>query len=865
MADEKVLRALLRFGLDKKSLEEVKAGALSVEGAVKKIGEQSDQVGDKTERAGRKAKKALSEAEEQAKRTTQRFRELREAADKVGNIAAPVAAVGTGVIFAYVQAAQSYATKIGNAEVASQNFLAVSKQIEIQQMRLGRSAAVALTPWLDKLGDLSRWAADWAEKNPGGVQALLTGGAAAAGLGTAALIGAQAVKIAADFKMLTAANLQNVAADKMLQAAGIQAGASGKGGAPGMPLPLWTAPLAGVAAGVTVNNALADAGVQNVQVGKLLTTLLSLINPFTTAANAFSRSQGTEGMIGFASPSQYATVGAYGIGSIFGQQTGYEWANAVGELTGAFDNLAKSVTATSAALDVNPPTSPNALDAHERGGFADFRAAAATAGEDSKLRDTALQAYIAYRKQEAEATQEYESTRAAIIKQAGQAIVESEQQYKKARVQEIKDFTKQQAAALADFNRGRIREARDWARTEGRILSDFNSNRAKAAEDFIRGEGETESTYYADRAERAKSFGLEMARLEEDHQRQIRNLTEDHQVRMFDLAAERDALGLVREMRDYERSRRQSEEEHAVEVSRRDSDFGDEFIANEARFAAEREQRQADFDQRLADQQEQFNAEKRQRDEDRQQRLNDQLEDYNLQRAKAKELHDQTLANMKESHGEELKQIERQRSERLTELDQQFYAEQSRRAAAFADSIRMLDASLLGERSVKQAYYQAMQADFTNWLQGMRGSLQSTLPGYGGSNSSNSVSAGGSNGGNYFSTVGGRRAMGGYASYGRYLLGDAPGGGPGGREFVLNAKSTRLAERFMRGPLDQDKMLALMARGATGRSDNGGSRSITITDQRSFNGPLNADDRSWIRREARLQADTMLVEAIEEL
>jgi hypothetical protein len=77
------------------------------------------------------------------------------------------------------------------------------------------------------------------------------------------------------------------------------------------------------------------------------------------------------------------------------------------------------------------------------------------------------------------------------------------------------------------------------------------------------------------------------------------------------------------------------------------------------------------------------------------------------------------------------------------------------------------------------------------------------------------------------------RDVGGYTSPGLYMMHD---------EFVLSPSSTRAAEKMMRGRLNQENVLAMLAGG-------GGPANITINDQRRFDSSLSADDRRSIRQD----------------
>jgi len=166
------------------------------------------------------------------------------------------------------------------------------------------------------------------------------------------------------------------------------------------------------------------------------------------------------------------------------------------------------------------------------------------------------------------------------------------------------------------------------------------------------------------------------------------------------------------------------------------------------------------------------------------------------------------------AHTEELKQIRAAKAQQLRELQESLNAERIRRREVFIAQVRDLDASLLGERGLKQRRYAEMLTDVDKFLQEYRKKL-STMP------------------------VGGAGfASGGYAS-GPIVTGEQ------GYEFVMSHRATRAAEKIIGGGLTQDAMLNALVRGAA----NGGSRTITLNDQRRINASVPLSERRALVRD----------------
>lgn len=90
--------------------------------------------------------------------------------------------------------------------------------------------------------------------------------------------------------------------------------------------------------------------------------------------------------------------------------------------------------------------------------------------------------------------------------------------------------------------------------------------------------------------------------------------------------------------------------------------------------------------------------------------------------------------------------------------------------------------------------------------------------------------------------TGSARALGGYADYGLYRLGDAPGGGRGGPEFVMANRTVRAAENIIGGRLTQERLLSALASGGRGRN-------VTINYSGRFNGDYTAAMRRMVQKD----------------
>lgn len=179
-----------------------------------------------------------------------------------------------------------------------------------------------------------------------------------------------------------------------------------------------------------------------------------------------------------------ATTYAAYAGFLFGgPELAAKWGKAIGELTGS---IQKADDATGKATDK----------------FSDFT-------------NEQLQAYLDYTKADQDASQAYQKKKSDLVDNANQANLEAEKAYQKQRGDLVSNAAQQAQRELEDFNRQRTQTLRDFAQSEQ----------------------QTEADYYANRMKTARDAGVAAARAEEDHQRELRNLAEDHAERMVDLAS----------------------------------------------------------------------------------------------------------------------------------------------------------------------------------------------------------------------------------------------------------------------------------------------------------------------------------------
>jgi hypothetical protein len=320
------------------------------------------------------------------------------------------------------------------------------------------------------------------------------------------------------------------------------------------------------------------------------------------------------------------------------------------------------------------------------------------------------------------------------------------------------EYGKRRVEIEENYESQRVQVQQDYAQQSFRTQMAFQESTSRTIRDFITNESEVEADYYERRKKTAADFGEDALRAEQDHQREMRKLLEDHNDKVEGFAATRDALGYAREMRDYERKRRDAEEEYAIEQSRKNKDFATTLRDNEKQFARERAQRLAQFRQRIIDAQ----------------------EDNATQAAYAAADHAATMAKMAQDHIDELAQLKTTYDDQIKMLETSFQAR-----------LRILDAAIFGDLAAVEATAAKNTAAFRAYIASAALSFGMAAPA--------------------IKQPLNRRAGGGYVGYGQYWLGE------NGSEFVLSNISTRLAETSLGGNLTQEKLIAaLMGSGRGG-------------------------------------------------
>lgn len=713
MADDAILKIILRYVNDPAGIAGGVAGADKVTGALKRTASQ-------------------------AAATETQLRSLKRAAGELTQVGHTMTFAGLAIAGPFVAAAKAWVDASSKTSGAARDWVQASRQVESSYLRVGRVAATVLLPSIKQTADLTDKLATFIERNPDLVRAVLAVGGGLAGAGALVTVAGSLAQSALNIALL--AGKLGVGAGGAPIASTIGYGGAALGAGIGAAAPLYLA-----------DSMRADLYRRNNQPmpaqGKTLADLWQLI---------VNRPQGES----------YGSQGAPVVGLL--QQ--------IANNTGALAN-----------------------DRGDRQPDRTF--SAMMRGEDSKRPDTsyydmlanekkaALPLFMAFQRANTANGADYKSSYNQIEAANSAGAAQAESSYNLNRLRQVRDFNQNEAQIEASYNSNRLRQLRDFQENEAQALVAFNENQAKAAD----------------------AHALDMARADQDHADDLKRMAQDHAGRSRDLAAAGDALGFVKEKEQYQKQVAESNANAAKDKTRREQDYVRETEDARKAFEEQRQQRLADFGQQQADAKQAFDDEKRQRDAQFQQQLRDEADDYRDLKAKRETEH----------------------QDQLTQLGAHYIEQKEQIKQAFIDQLNAIDPILTGMTKAVQTKMQKASDEFQKFLDGVT-SQTTGGPGYCGP-------------GYHWdakrkmcvkdTVTGGVPAVasGGYAGYGLHMLGEGTGA-LAGREFVLNALTTRTLEQRQGGPLSQSNILNMDMSGMSvgGGGGLGGAKDqiLNLVDQR---------------------------------
>lgn len=210
---------LLRFILDKESVQKVKDSLMGMDEAVAKGGVTFGQLNHAATQLGPKLEENRKQADELQKSWWRTQRELRAAQFTM----TAIAGVGAAITVPMIAMATKWASEMEKAGATGDKvydrWSAAQQKLKTAQLAVGRATAEVLLPALEKVAQLAIKGAEFVEKHPDILKAALTTGAVLVAVGTLGTLLVQGVKFVVDLKFVAASLLNKAAADLMLVAA----------------------------------------------------------------------------------------------------------------------------------------------------------------------------------------------------------------------------------------------------------------------------------------------------------------------------------------------------------------------------------------------------------------------------------------------------------------------------------------------------------------------------------------------------------------------------------------------------------------------------------------------------------------------
>jgi TP901 family phage tail tape measure protein len=320
----------------------------------------------------------------------------------------------------------------------------------------------------------------------------------------------------------------------------------------------------------------------------------------------------------FQTTGKWAAVGAHAAGGLFGEETGDDWALAVGKFFGEIDEGTEGLSRSADAMAQRYRAMQDAMTSA----------------------DGVMDAWNAKLQQD-----QYDIT---------PTIDPAEQ---------MRQLNEDQVDAVETYI--------EMRRKEEEAVEELNADLAQAADDLeedldaiddrFADLAQEERDFQTEQAKRAADFHREQQRAEAEHQRELARMREDHLWTMSDLAAQRDALAMVKEQRRYARERKRKKEDFRRQQGQRAKSF-----------QREQQERAEQFEARIAQEREALRQERR-------------------ERIRA---HQQEVQELREHHREKMRERRREQAlEIAAEIDHQG-----------------------DKRTVIDQYHQAMYEDLEAWL-----------------------------------------------------------------------------------------------------------------------------------------------------
>ena len=417
---------------------------------------------------------------------------MREAGEKMASVGNMLTGIGASISTPIMGALRTYLVN-NPLDETSRRWMAAQEEIQKSYQRIGTVAADELLPAIEAAADLVDSLADFVEKNPELIKAALVVAGGFQLVGTGLQLAGAAKMLTGTTAILTGGKLGGTLAAGGKVAAGFLTSAGG-------------AVLGGVGLGLAGYQALAHS-----EYGR---------------------------KTGLADLGQYASVAAYGVGSLFSEETAKKWFLAMGEMTGAIEKQTEVIRKNADAVK---PTI-----------------------EQLTMFGAAQDATAARIEFERKAEQE----RTDIVREQGEARALLEMEYETRRAIALAEFAKNESRIEADHYAQRTKFAQQYNIEMQRMEEDHQREmRRKAQEHNARiddlvasrdalGIVKEQQAYERERRQAESDYELQARRRNQDFARQIAEMEQN-------FAAQR-----ARRQEDMAARLAEMDRQHAAEVAK---------------------------------------------------------------------------------------------------------------------------------------------------------------------------------------------------------------------------------------------------------------------------------------------------------
>lgn len=709
--EQKRLQILLSLGIDKTSLEKGISEFKKIQGAVQELEKEAENLRQKIKAAlqakdakeleielekttqtitelKKQASAALSagfvSAADAAKRMNEELREtqhyaqqaaynLRDVGEKLNQIGGMASNVGNGILNPIMGMVNTYLQTAPIYDESAARWNAAQKEMQASFARIGGVAVDKLLPLVESTSDLVKQIADLLEKHPGIVAlALGVGGGLKAGGMVLQGIG-QYQMMQGTLQHLTGNTLQGLAGNAIAKYIGSAATVSSTS---------MAARLAMAGAGQT--GATASQFVLAPGLAKAAAAGGSALSAVPGAATLGGGALGGAG-----------ALGVYGLALGLGGLAGKELGNGINRLTGqdeqSWGDILTTVKQISAlASPLNGVAQGLKAAGFEEQGNAVWEFVKAMNGLGDAAQDaekkTSKSALAAFAKANVQDFIAFEKQKAEAATQYAEQVKQVEADAAKQRLQIIENFAAASAKAEQSYATANAQAARSFASANSQAAAQVKSQLGKLAADYAAQEKQAESDYYQSRSEAARSYSQEVQRAEQDHQREMLKLQADHQQRVSDLVDARDALGLAREQRSYEKQRAEAEGSYSLEAQRKNQDYARQMADLEASFAQARAQRLTDYRRQVAETENSYREARAQR-----------AREFAAQQQERAQQHNLEMARLKKEQEDQLKLLNQSSGEQLAKLREAYQKQSQMMQSAFIDRLNAMSKSILGD------------------------------------------------------------------------------------------------------------------------------------------------------------------------